>query len=183
MKPADIEKLVESLGAGGKVLENYILPGMISTELARPAIGGLIRLFHMTREQEYEITPHDHRFGFKCAVLDGCVTNRVYKVDTCHKDHATHVTVPYDPSTHSLNEALAKHARANFHEATYNSGDWYQMEHEQFHAIRFSRGARVLFIEGPEEKSEGSCLLPYINGRICNTFLWRDWMMTEVVRG
>jgi hypothetical protein len=66
-------------------------------------------------------------------------------------------------------------------DTTYKAGEWYSMTHAEFHSIRFSYGARVLFFEGSQVKPESYCLVPYVNGQVCDTFYWREWMMKEVV--
>lgn len=176
---SDLMRMVDAIGMG-KRLENYILPGMVSTMLATPARGGIVRLFEMTREQEYEVTPHDHRYNFQCCVLAGTVENRRYRTQSTEYDqYAGYVSLPYDPATHSLDESCPTYMHGQFTDEHFSEGDWYAMSKDEFHSIRFSKGAKVLFIEGPEQKKQSSCLVPYINGRICNTFIWRDWMMAE----
>lgn len=177
MSDGHLTRLVDALGKGAK-LENYIVPGLQSTLLASSLNGGKVRVFDMTREQEYDITPHDHRYDFQCCVLAGSVTNRRYTViERGNKEYATHAIMQYDYAKHELDEAQAEWAEARFEDETFGVGAWYSMKATEFHAIRFSRGAKVLFIEGAEVKAWSSCLLPYVNGRICNTFIWRDWMM------
>ena len=174
---ADLVRLVEALGAG-KRLKNYIIPGLFSTLLATPAVGGCVRLFEMTREQEYDITPHDHRYSFQCCVLSGTVDNRRYRTQaTEYREMAGYVSLPYNPVTHALDEERPTWMHGQFTDEQFSEGDWYSMSKDEYHSIRFSKGAKVLFIEGPNEKEESACLLPYVNGRICNTFIWRDWMM------
>lgn len=175
---ADLIRLVAALGKG-EVRENYIVPGLRSTLLGRPAAGGCIRLFEMTREQEYEVTAHDHRYNFQCCVLEGSVEHRRYRVQSTIKDYAGYVALPYNPVTHALDEERPRWLHGQIIDEVYGDGDWYSCSHEEFHTIRFGKGTKVLFIEGPEEKAESWCLLPYIDGRICNTFIWRDWMMAN----
>ena len=177
----EIGLLVSALGRG-KVLEDYIVPGLRSTELARLAAGGMIRLFEMSHEQEFFVVPHDHRFGFNCYVLRGTAWNTIYHVREadCALDQATHAAAPYLRSSHSLDLRSVRLMRCELETVPYGEGSWYSMEHSAFHTIEFTKDARVLFIEGPEEKSgPNSCLLPVVNGKIYNTFFWGAWMMRE----
>jgi len=66
----DIVRLLDTFGRG-RVLEDYIVPGLRSTLLGTTAAGGVIRLFEQEREPELFITPHDHRYSFDCYVLKG----------------------------------------------------------------------------------------------------------------
>jgi hypothetical protein len=168
-----MRRFVGALGRG-EVRENYIIPGLTSTLLASPIAGGIVRLFEMSRHQEVEIVPHDHRYDFQCYVLEGEVRNRLY----CLHDSAafTHAVFLHDPGTHDVSGPLGL-VEASFNESTYLQGDWYDMKASQFHSIWFGKGAKVLLIEGPKKNELSRCLMPYVNGRVCDTFYWRDWMM------
>jgi len=172
----DVLRIVRALGAGS-ALENYIIPGVRSTLLAKSLDGGVVRVFDMSRDQEYDITPHDHRYDFECFVISGSVTNRRYWSASARKDDATHARLQYDYQAKALNEASANWFRAGYREEVFGIGEWYSMKSYEFHSIRFAKGSKILFIESPEIKKESYCLLPYHYGRICNTFIWRDWMM------
>ena len=160
------------------VRHNYIVPGLTSMVLARsdaPA-GGMVRLFCMERQQEYEVTPHNHRYDFTCLVLAGQVYNRVYE-SVEGSGSVTHAIFNYDATTKGLAHKPLSEVAMAYDELIYETGEWYSMTHEQFHSIRFSRGAEVLFFEGPQITDISQCLLPISHGRICNTFLSADWMM------
>lgn len=174
---SDLVRLVTAIG-GGRVLDNYVIPGLRSTLLSTTEAGGKMRLFEMTREQEYDITPHDHRYSFQCCVLAGSVRNRRYAVQSTLKEYAGYAALPYDHARHALNEDRPRWLYAHSKEETFGEGDWYSMRCGEFHSIRFAKGTRVLLIEEPEEAEESWCLLPLVGGTICNTFIWRDWMMT-----
>ena len=172
-------RLVANLGKGGEVRENYIIPGLMSTELARTPAGGLVRLFEMTRDQEYDIVPHDHRFDFRCFVLSGHVLNREYALyEVSSSLGASHAALAYCARTHTLSDT-PRWMRGTFTERDYHAGDWYAMSAEHFHAIRFARGTKVLFIEDPARRVQSHCLFPVVNGTICENFIWRDWMMAK----
>lgn len=180
MSPAEqLHRMLGRMGRG-QVLENYILPGLRSVLLATHHDGGKTRVFEMEREQEAYVTAHDHRYSFSCCVLSGRVVNRLYSVrEALHKDMASHALLPYSQASHSLDGERARWVVADYSDQAYVEGDWYGMKADQFHSITFSKGARVLFLEGREEKKESWCLLPYSAGRICSTFAWHDWMMKE----
>lgn len=169
-----MRRFVGALGRG-EVRENYIIPGLTSTLLGSPAAGGMFRLFEMRRDQEVEVVPHDHRYDFQCFVLEGEVRNRLYCVLE-RRNVPTHAVFLHDPDTHAVSGPLGL-VEASFHESTYLEGDWYDMKASQFHSIWFGKGTKVLFIEGRKQNELSRCLVPYVNGRVCDTFYWRDWMM------
>ena len=174
----DVRNIARQLMSGEENrLHNYIIPGLTSDLLAVTAKGGKMRLFTMERDQEYEVAVHDHRYDFSCMVLKGAVKNILYSATPCDRANASHAMVPYSEHHHSVDESLAKFVKVTMSNKVYNEGEWYGMSHVDFHRIQFSKGSQVLFIEGPNRKKESNILLPYQNERICNTFLWADWMM------
>lgn len=178
---ADIETVVRLLsGSKEASLANYIVPGLTSTLLAETYGGGMVRLFNMEREQEVAIVPHDHRYSFNCFVLAGQVMQRIFSVDLhATENNATHAVVEYDPVAHQVVYGQRRWARAHAIDNAFVKGQWYSMKAHEFHQITFRRGTRVLFIEGPKEQDVSHCLLPFSNGRICDTFMWREWMMEK----
>lgn len=174
----EVAKLVDLLGKG-RVLENYVLAGLRSTLLGETAAGGKLQLFEMLRVQEADIVPHDHRYDFQCFVLDGEVEHLCYELERVyHPPQAAWAVCEYDPDIHSVNDETPRaYTRGTVVKKTHGAGSWYGLKHDQFHAVRFSAGARVLFIEGPEVQPFSHVLLPYQDGRVCNTFVWRTWMM------
>lgn len=162
-----------------EVLENYVIPGLRSEALIEePDSGAMMRLFEMTRDQEYFITPHDHRYNFRCMVLEGKVVNTVYRLVAAQGDY-THAMLPYEPVLRTLDHSRATFVRTESERRTYVTSDWYVMHHDEFHSITFDKGTRVLFLQEKDQKAQSSCLLPYVDGKILDTFIWRDWMMTE----
>lgn len=173
------------------VRHNYIIPGLTSRLFTKTFFGQKVRIFEMGREQETEISIHDHRYSFNAFVLDGSVTNKVWKVhdlwsidapvrpNEVHPSSlATHVRVAYAPG--NLAPCVTPpnaYVRASCNAQTFTKGSQYSMDHTEYHSIRFSKGARVLLIEELEAKSTSSILLPFSNGRVCDTFYWKDWMM------
>lgn len=177
----DLVALLKLVGEG-TALENYIIPGLRSTMLAKPEAGGCIRRFDMLRDQEVDVTPHDHRYDFKCLVLAGEVRHRRYHVYPSSKDSADYAALPYNAETHELDTESPRWLAGGFSEEVYKAGAWYGCTHHEFHSIRFSNRCAVLFWESAQRKGASSCLLPYFNGRICNTFTWREWMMAPAAR-
>ncbi len=175
----DIEHLISALGTAEKhTLTNYIVPGLTSALLAQLPGGGCIRKFVMCRAQEMSVVPHNHRYDFECFVLAGRVRHRVYDVfDGAQRGNATHAIVPYDPASHQLDLSSPRWATGRPSDCEHQEGQWYRLKHQYFHSIEFERGTVVLFIEGPTKQEISHCLLPVSNGRICDTFIWRDWMM------
>lgn len=181
MSQAAFEELVASLirsAPSRAVLLNYIVPGLKSTLLATLPAGGVLRVFEMTREQESEIVPHNHRYDFQCYVLEGFVQHTVYHIsDDEPKHRATHAIVPYSRLTHELDRDVATHVRARAETKMYEAGSTYGLNSAEFHRVRFSYGAKVLFHEGNSLTETSSVLVPYCNGEICDSYVWRDWMM------
>ena len=58
----------------------------------------------------------------------------------------------------------------------YEAGQWYSMKYDEFHSIEFSKGARVLFIEGPKIKDTSYFLEPVVNGKVVPLFDVPTWM-------
>lgn len=171
-------QLVEKIGRGN-VLENYVIPGLRSTLLGKTEKGGVIRIFDMLRDQEAGITPHNHRYAFDCFVLSGEVKQRLYRVEPADEPKFAHYAkLRYDREQRKLvgePELLVGWTE----ERTYRQGEWYGMTTRQYHSISFAEGSSVLFIEGPIEREDVYCIVPYSAGRVCDTLEWRDWMMGE----
>lgn len=175
----DIESLVDLLPRG-RALRNYVVPGLTSTLLASTEGGGKLRLFEMDREQEHYVVPHDHRYDFTAFVLAGMAEQIAYDVH--------HVSTPGEARWAAF-QYLHRDGRlagrswgyfaGTIRRATYLRGDSYRMGAKEWHSIRFGAGSRVLMVEGAGSGGYSSVLLPMVNGRLCDTFLVRDWMMEE----
>src|SRR5262245_48239263 len=102
----------------------------------------------MERQPEVTITPHDHRYGFQCYVLEGRVQNTMYHVTPCEfSASARWARLGYDRHTRKLYgepQLMAGHMVTT----EFNAGQWYSMRAKDFHSIAFSQGTRVLFVEG-----------------------------------
>lgn len=134
-------------------LHNYAgIPGLTSWLIAESDYC-IVRMFENERDHDEVITPHSHRFDFECMVLDGKVWNTIYEVEPAE--------IPGKPQPGDLYQITemectapgkyirGKRARDFYskHTTLYQMGDTYAMTFDQIHAIKFSKGARVLFIE------------------------------------
>jgi len=161
---------------------NYVIPGLTSWLIGTPNPKmGCVRLFTMSRFHEEPIVPHSHRFDFRCVVLKGFVTNRIWR-QTC--DQA--IGDKYELSDVTYEGELGKHQRKHvgydyfrMEESIYNEGEEYGMRAEEFHSIYFSRGAMVLFFEGPNRLELSQVLEPVVNEMTIPLFKTEPWMFAK----
>ena len=176
-KNEPILKWIQGMTAPSEVMRNYIVPGLSSTMLSRGEDGSKVRMFEMSREQELFVAPHSHRYNFACNVLTGIVENTVLresdddKGDLFQEVRQTYLDSPgkYESSVESI---PVRYVRDKY---VYRKGDWYGMSHGEIHSIWFSKGARVLFLEGPDLKDSSVVLQPY-SDRPCDISFTADWM-------
>jgi len=156
-------------------LQNYIVPGLSSFLLEN----GKVRLFKSTREFQEGITPHSHRFPFSCYVLSGSVVNRLW-IESAESsgDFFEETYFIYEGDGGPGKFRLEKHGRSfyRYRDQRYEAGDWYSMTDDQIHSIKFSRGAMVLFFEGPSESDRSLMIEPVVDGEKIPTFEVADWM-------
>lgn len=159
-------------------VRNYAIPGLTSWLVGAPTEHGCIRLFESSREHHEQITPHSHRFDFECVVLAGEVRNVVWISTSQHMgaDMFMETRLEYRGGIgHYEKEVIGTdYYRAS--EKKYATGDRYSMTADQIHSIYFSRGAKVLFFEGPKVSTSSIILEPYVDGEIVPTFKVEDWM-------
>jgi hypothetical protein len=159
-------------------LRNYIAPGLTSRLVGGNGFG-LVRLFTSERETLEFITPHSHRFDFTCLVLSGSVVNRIFRKAMSGEKWCESV-INRVCGADGLNNYV--HTRAELPTCwsmcphPFGEGDTYQMRHHEIHSIQFSRGARVLFFEGPEVTTTSTMLEPWENGKVVPTFRTEPWM-------
>lgn len=167
-------------------LVDYAVPGLESSLLKN----GLFRLFESDRDIEELIQPHSHRFDFMCIVLSGTVENTWY------------LEAPYNPRiVDSVNQwsrrelkrcnkdgfdgyQLSKEYEIKGYrtrKVTYSTGQVYGMTYNQIHSIKFSRGAKVLFIEGPQVSDTSFVLQPVSNGVEIPNFYTAKWIFQPKV--
>lgn len=180
---ADILEVLESLRSN--TIHNYIAPGLDSHLIARE--GGSIRMFHMTRDQQFYISPHSHRFNFASVVICGWARQHLYRnlstqnVGPQHTgaDDRLYAVREYVPDrANPTNYGIKTASYGHFLRTTtvYEAGQWYSMKYDEFHSIEFSKGARVLFIEGPKIKDTSYFLEPVVNGKVVPLFDVPTWM-------
>lgn len=163
---------------------NYVIPGLTSWLIGTPSREhGCIRLFTMSREHEEPIIPHSHRFDFRCIVLKGSVRNHLWRETFGHLGDA------YEVSDVTFEGELGKHERRPVRQAhfaktefRYEEGAEYAMAAEEFHSIYFSRGAEVLFFEGPNRLESSQVLEPIVMGHTIPLFRTEDWMFRRPER-
>ena len=193
MELENVEMVLESMK--NAVIHNYIAPGLDSFLLNKNDCK--VRMFQMTRPQEMYITPHNHRFDFACCVIKGWVTHYVYEQIGGHNniyhqipqeagkmeyrahqinEYTPHNKVPGQGSNKNftiLNKGYGLFVR---NRATYHIGDWYTLHKDQFHAIEFTLGSKVLFLEGANQRDTSYFLEPVVNGKVISLFTVPEWM-------
>lgn len=161
-------------------ISNYIIPGLESWILIcdKDPRWGKLRLFKATRDTDYIVTPHSHRFDFWCYVIEGNVLNTVYieSMDGDLFECQSLVRVEHF-NTYSRSTVKRKRYKKSFHQ--HNKNETYFMRNDEFHSICFAKGTEVLFLEGPSKSAESHILLPVVNDKTINTFKVEDWMFKE----
>lgn len=154
-------------------VENYVLAGLDSHLLNN----GKVRLFTSERDTQDAITPHSHRFDFVCLVLKGSVNNKIWSPATSFEGDEFQVsTLDYSGEIGQHTVQFHSTGHWNYKARTYFEGQVYSMTSEQIHSIEFSRGAAVLFFEGPTKTNTSLILEPLVKGRKIPTYVKRDWM-------
>lgn len=156
-------------------IRNYAIPGLTSS-LIGGAGHGCIRLFECSRDHQEEITPHSHRFDFQCWVLAGEVRNRIWNQAWSHGDHFLRSKLSYGGECGSYKKTEVGVERYEHVDTIYTAGDCYAMTARQIHSIHFSRGACVLFFEGPMRHDDSVILEPWVDGEVVPTFEVKPWM-------
>lgn len=161
-------------------LDNYIIPGLASS-LVGGGQHGKVRLFSTDRDARDFITPHSHRFDFTCLVLSGKVLNTIFfeeQMSTGDMWCASTINqvCGLDGLLNYSHTREANPSRWSQDTLTYMAGDTYSMTYDQLHSIRFERGSRVLFFEGPEVTKSSRMIEPWVNGKCVPTFKTEDWM-------
>lgn len=156
---------------------NYVIPGLTSWLIGSPhPEHGCVRMFEMSRVHEEPIIPHSHRFDFRCIVLRGEVNNHIWYENEKTGDEYTISDVTYEGKLGVHNKTELRTGRFSRKIHTYLEGDEYAMKAEQFHSIYFSKGAVVLFFEGPNRLEKSQVLEPYINYETIPLFKTEPWM-------
>ncbi len=159
-------------------VRNYAIPGLTSWLIGAPSKHGCVRLFECSREHHEPITPHSHRFDFECLVLAGSVRNIIW----------TEVATPRCGDLFMESRLVYRGGIGHYETERgtsqlylgspylYKAGDRYSMKADEIHSIYFSRGAKVLFFEGPTIADSSLILEPYVDGEVVPTFKVEPWM-------
>lgn len=162
-------------------IANYAgIPGLTSWLIGEPhPERGLVRLFECSRQHYEAITPHSHRFDFHCEVLSGVVMNVVWTPDASgdlyQETKAIYAGQPGKYRREPGGIRTWKQAQKE-----YRTGDSYAMTSAAVHSIYFSRGARVLFFEGPAKSDYSIILEPVVDGDVITTFATPSWAFKKV---
>lgn len=165
-------------------VQNYVLPGLTSWLIGAPSEKGCVRLFENEIETMEFITPHSHRFNFQCLVLEGWVENCVWRNEP-NADHGElYIRTIVQARegglgtylVHDPDEAPRRYVREK---NTYTAGEMYGMGYAAIHSIRFSKGAKVLFFEGPKITGGTMVLEPWVQGERVPTFRVDPWMFKK----
>lgn len=175
----DARILASIIGMTHSPVRHYVVPGLTS-QLVGGNGHGVVRLFSSDRDTREWVTPHSHRFDFTCVVLAGSVENILF----VRSDNAGEGNLYSIGKTRPMDGAFGTYETKHGEDAvwfeerasTYGVGDTYSMTYSQIHSIRFSRGARVLFLEGPNCSEDSVFLEPFSNGKTVHTFETRVWM-------
>lgn len=177
MKTDEILSVVDLMR--GKTLNNYVIAGLTSTLLTN----GKFRLFECERAHYDFITPHSHRYDLTSVVLQGEVTNTIFKPVLDFESGGDEFVVSdltFNDKFGSYEKVL-RNSPQKFKatDKKYSAGHVYYMEFSDIHTIRFSKGAKVLVIEGPEVSNTSVCLEPRVNGEHIPTFETKPYMFKE----
>lgn len=162
-------------------ISNYIAPGLESISLGQ-SNGFHVRMFHMTAHQMMHITPHSHRFNLLSFVLEGQVEHHVYeKVSDGYENRPVAYNLAILSQKGKLGEyetEIYSNGMFRRYEAVYKTGGSYFLNADEYHSVIFSRGAKVLIVEGPEV-NEPKVLVPLVKNAVCSTLFTADWMFKK----
>lgn len=163
-------------------VHDYVIPGLTSSLIGGQG-HGMVRMFSCEREHEEPITPHSHRFDFQCLVIKGNVRNRVWSpAPDGQGDIYQETTLEHHGEFgDQTRKAATRIGRYWYNEIQYTAGQKYSMVAEQMHSIYFSRGAEVLFFEGPSKSMFSSMLEPVSDGYVIPTFQVAKWMFRREI--
>lgn len=179
MKNTEVVKHLKDMGYD--TIKNYILPGMQSSLIGEGKNGGKVRMFVSTYYNHGFVTPHSHKFNLLSYVVRGSVVNTLYinkyfspsfefiKSKVEYKGAVGEYSTPFD------DEKVV----CSLIENTYEAGEWYYMEADEIHSIKFSNDAIVLIFEGPTLKNYNYILQPCVDDQMLMTFDRHDWMFKE----
>lgn len=160
-------------------VSNYIIPGLKSWLVGNPSSNGSKeRLFEMTREQTFYVTPHCHRFNFTSHVLRGGVCNLLFKEDIDGDDYERIISLykkEFGKYLHSGSQRKKYKIEKNY----YDEGSSYYMDSNEIHSIIFKKGTLLFIEEGPQISDYSFNLNPYVDGKEIPLFETKDWMFLK----
>lgn len=159
-------------------VRNYAIPGLTSWLIGAPTEHGCVRLFECSRDHHEPITPHSHRFDFECIVLAGTVRNVIWTPDynMSGYDRYAESRLLYRGGIGHYETEKSGIGGYSTKQSIHKAGDRYGMKADDIHSIYFSRGAKVLFFEGPTIADSSVILEPYVDGEVVPTFKVEPWM-------
>jgi hypothetical protein len=169
-------------------IKNYAIPGLTSWMIGEVnGLDGCVRLFECSRTHVEQIIPHSHRFDFKCQVLEGEVINRYWinknksvnelRADRYDPYQASELIYSGNPGEYT--KSVSESGEWRFYEKRYTPGQVYSMTADEVHSIIFSKGAKVLFEEGPTVSDRSIVLEPIVDGEVIPTFKVESWMFKK----
>lgn len=165
-------------------LRNYAgIPGLTSWLIGEKSPAGCVRLFECERNHDEAIIPHSHRFDFECFVMAGEVRNviytRTYPTNGPKADAFFRSTLKYGGHCGTYEREPDQVVYVERTNKTYTQGQTYGMKANEIHSIYFSKGARVLFFEGPQVSDSSVILEPWCDGEAVPTFKIEPWMFKK----
>lgn len=130
-------------------------------------------MFEASRETHHVITPHSHKFDFCCLVLRGTVENTIFIEDVNGDEWAV---IKQKGELGDYNSEIECAYKCSAISNVYNQGQTYSMKNYEFHSIKFSKDAVVLFFEGEKVSDVSYYLEPIVDSKVLDTFLVKDWM-------
>jgi len=163
-------------------IHNYIVPGLTSWMIVDSEVSK-VRMFEMNRHQHMSITPHSHRFGFSCFVIEGFVENTLYscldKYAEKNGDEYALIKQTYEGTQGLYKLEYIRKGSYTQSTTTFREGDWYTMTANEIHSIKFRKGAKVLFFEGKSERDFSMALEPIAHGHHIKTLETKEWMFVK----
>ena len=160
-------------------IRNYVVPGLTSWLIMDQGKAGKVRMFENTREQHHFITPHSHRFNFSACVVQGVVENVLWTAGAPNADRYCLSSTVYVGAPGQYVKKVISYSDYQPTPVRYAEGEWYSMKHSDIHSIKFSKGAIVLFFEGPEITSKSFVLEPVVDGQHIQTMMTEPWMFIK----
>ena len=157
-------------------VSNYVIAGLDSHLISK----GNVRIFENSRNHQDQITPHSHRFNFACLVLEGTVINREwFETSEEEGDFFESTTLSYDGEIGNHSKSREGRAFYAYFDTKYKAGDCYAMSAQQIHSIQFSKGAKVLFLEGPQISDTSIIIEPVVDSVVINTYENKPYMFIK----